>query len=168
MKALNRLSRGEFTDYLSDVFEHSPWIPDVAYKRRPFRTMDELLADMTAVVMEADEKPQLALLRAHPELAGKEAQAGELTTASDGEQSSVGLNALSRQELQQAVDLNKTYKEKFGFPFIIAVRQNTKQTIFSEMRRRTENDLETERQTALEQVCEIARIRIGEMIRDEQ
>jgi 2-oxo-4-hydroxy-4-carboxy-5-ureidoimidazoline decarboxylase len=118
-------------------------------------------------VQAAGEEAQLALLRAHPELAGKEAQAGTMTGDSTAEQCGAGLNALSREEMARIADLNRRYREKFAFPFIIAVRQNTKDGIFREFERRLAHDRDTELATCLGQVFVITRLRLDGLISKE-
>jgi 2-oxo-4-hydroxy-4-carboxy-5-ureidoimidazoline decarboxylase len=107
---------------------------------------------------------QLALLQSHPDLAGKEAQAGAMTASSVTEQASAGLNALSKEEMADISDLNAAYKKKFGFPFIIAVRMHTKEDIFFEFRRRLSNDTVTEFANDLQNVYIITRLRLAKML----
>ena len=112
----------------------------------------------------AGREEQVALLRAHPELAGKEAQAGTMTGDSTAEQGGAGLNALSREEIARISDLNRRYREKFGFPFIIAVRQHTKDGIFGEFERRLALAPDAELETCLGQVFVITRLRLDGLI----
>jgi 2-oxo-4-hydroxy-4-carboxy-5-ureidoimidazoline decarboxylase len=162
---LNTMDCGSFTEILGDIFEHSPWIAERAWQARPFAAIESLHEAMVTVIKHASRDEQLALLRAHPELAGREAQSGELTAASTTEQAGAGLNALSKEELARITRLNVDYREKFGFPFIIAVRTHTKQSIFAEWERRLANDIDTELSTALEQVFIIARLRLDSLIK---
>lgn len=106
------------------------------------------------------------MLRAHPALAGREAQAGTLTAESAGEQAGAGLNALSADEMARIAQLNTAYAARFGHPFIIAVRLNSKQTIFSEFERRLTQDPATERRTGLEQVFLITQLRLRDLVTD--
>jgi 2-oxo-4-hydroxy-4-carboxy-5-ureidoimidazoline decarboxylase len=119
---------------------------------------------MTEAVKRASRDEQLALLRAHPELAGKEAQAGHMTGDSTAEQGGAGLNALSREELQRIAAFNRAYGEKFGFPFIIAVRKHSKEGIFREFERRLANDPDAELAAGLEQVFVITRLRLDGLV----
>ena len=121
---------------------------------------------MVAVVEAAGPEAQLGLLRAHPELAGKAARAGELTEASTGEQRSAGLDALDPAQMAEVERLNRAYRERFGFPFVIAVRDNTREQIFASWRRRLDNDAGEERVTALQQVYQIARLRLDALLTD--
>jgi 2-oxo-4-hydroxy-4-carboxy-5-ureidoimidazoline decarboxylase len=158
------MDRAQFTTTLGEVFEHSPWVPERAYAARPFADIGQLHAVMVAEVNFASHAEQLALLQAHPELAGREARTGELTAASTAEQSGAGLNALSKDEMARVSRLNADYQQKFGFPFIIAVRKHTKQSILAEFERRLANDADTELATCLEQVFIIARLRLDVML----
>lgn len=161
---VNKMSAPEFLAALGGVFEHSPWIAERAFAARPFADVTALHAAMKEVVKRASREEQLALLNAHPELAGKEAQSGTMTSDSTSEQGSVGLNALSREEMQRIADLNRRYRAKFGFPFIIAVRQHTKEGIFRQFEARLANDTETELKACLEQVFIITRLRLDGLI----
>lgn len=161
---VNAMPAAEFRAAFGGVFEHSPWVAEGAFAARPFASVDALHAAMTDVVKRAGRDEQVALLRAHPELAGREAQAGTMTGDSTAEQGGAGLNALSRAEMARISDLNRRYREKFGFPFIIAVRKHTKDGIFSEFERRLANDRDTELGAALGQVFVITRLRLDGLI----
>jgi 2-oxo-4-hydroxy-4-carboxy-5-ureidoimidazoline decarboxylase len=161
---VNRMSAAEFVRALGGVFEHSPWIAERAFAVRPFAGVDALHAAMSDAVRGAGREAQLALLRAHPELAGKEAQTGELTRDSTAEQAAAGLNALTRAELERIAALNRRYREKFGFPFIIAVRRHAKDGIFREFERRLELAPEAELANGLEQVFAITQLRLDGLI----
>jgi 2-oxo-4-hydroxy-4-carboxy-5-ureidoimidazoline decarboxylase len=140
---------------VSALFEHSPWVEERA-EARP--SSGDRHADLMAVVYDATPDEQLALIRAHPELAGKAAVA--LTEASAAEQVSAGLDRLTQQEFDRFHALNAAYRDKFGFPFIICVRLTDKAGILAAMERRLANDRDTEIATALEQVGEIVRLRL--------
>jgi 2-oxo-4-hydroxy-4-carboxy-5-ureidoimidazoline decarboxylase len=161
---INAMRPAEFVAALGGVFEHSPWIAERAFASRPFADTAALHAAMVEVVRGASRDEQLGLLRAHPELAGREAQSGTLTADSTAEQHSAGLNALTRDEMERVVRLNRAYREQFGFPFIIAVRRHTKDRIFAEFERRLGNDAESERLECLEQVYIITRLRLDALI----
>jgi 2-oxo-4-hydroxy-4-carboxy-5-ureidoimidazoline decarboxylase len=162
---VNAMSGAEFLGALGGVFEHSPWIAERAFAARPFASVDALHGAMTDAVKRASRDEQIALLRAHPELAGKEAQAGTMTGDSTAEQGGAGLNALARAEMARISDLNRRYREKFGFPFIIAVRQHTKDGIFREFERRLAQDREAELATCLGQVFVITRLRLDGLVK---
>lgn len=161
---INRMSAAAFGRIFGRVFEHSPWIAERAFARRPFASADALHAAMVEVVRAATRDEQLGLLRAHPELAGRAAQAGELTAESTNEQRKAGLNALSPDEMARITRLNRAHAERFGFPFIIAARLNAKERIFSEFERRLTLSLDEERAACLEQVYLITRIRLDDLL----
>jgi 2-oxo-4-hydroxy-4-carboxy-5-ureidoimidazoline decarboxylase len=158
---VGRWSLDEFADLLGNVFENSPWVARKAWQRGPFADLDELHLHMMAAVHAAEPAQQRALLRAHPELAGREAQTGTLTEASDNEQASAGLNALRTEELARINALNAAYRAKHGFPFIVCVRHYTRAGIVFELSRRTALDTEREMAEALNQVAAITRLRLG-------
>jgi 2-oxo-4-hydroxy-4-carboxy-5-ureidoimidazoline decarboxylase len=162
---LNRQSASEFVQTLAGVYEHSPWIPASICPQRPFTATAQLHAALRQAVTAASRAQQLALLRAHPELAGKEAKAGLLTAHSTAEQRGAGLVNLSAAEQSELAGLNRSYREQFGFPFIIAVRHHTKDSILNEFRRRAAGrDAEQELRTCLDQVHEIARLRLEALL----
>jgi 2-oxo-4-hydroxy-4-carboxy-5-ureidoimidazoline decarboxylase len=142
------------------LFEHSPWVEERA-DARP--SSGDRHTDLMAVVHDATPQEQLALIRAHPELAGKAAIDGSLTEASAAEQASAGLDRLTRQEFDRFHALNAAYRDKFGFPFIVCVRLTDKAGILAAMKRRLDNDRDTEIAIALEQIGEIVRLRLGAM-----
>ena len=156
-----------FVSLLGGVFEHSPWVAELAWPQRPFADLAALHACMLGVVRGAPLEQQLALLRAHPELAGREAQSGSLTEASDSEQLSAGLKALRPDELARMNALNAAYRGKHGFPFIVCVRHYTKAGIFHEFERRLALDTERERDEALSQVAAITRLRLKALFLDD-
>ena len=119
---------------------------------------------MIATVIAAPPSRQLGLLCAHPQLAGREARGGRLTKASTQEQASVGLNALDREELERVAEYNRAYLDKFGFPFIIAVGNFSKQQILMSWQARLQHEAATEFQAALDQVYDIARLRLGKLL----
>lgn len=161
---LNLLPQAQFIDLLGGVFEHSAWVAERVWVQRPFVDIQALHTAMVQVVHTATAAEQLALLRAHPELAGREAQLGELTAASTLEQSRAGLNALSPEEMARIVLLNSTYRGRHGFPFIVCVGQHTKDSIFKEFERRADNATPDETQEALAQVAHIARLRLEKLL----
>ncbi|MFN3401162.1 MAG: 2-oxo-4-hydroxy-4-carboxy-5-ureidoimidazoline decarboxylase [Ferrovibrio sp.] len=161
---LNRMSTAEFISALGGIFEHSPWVPERAAAKRPFASLDSLHGAMVLAMWAASDAEKLALLRAHPQLAGKEADAGTLTAHSTAEQDSVGLTRLTPEEKAKIVALNAAYLEAHGFPFIIAVKLRTKREIFAEFERRVNNPREIEFTTALSEVGRIARIRLEALL----
>jgi len=164
IKFINESDAPGFVDLLGGIFEHAPWVAERAYLLGPFSSLANLHEAMVNVVRGASGEEQLGLLRAHPELAGREAQAGTLTADSTSEQRSAGLNALTREEMERVSRLNRAYRERFGFPFIIAVRRHTKDGILAEFERRLGNDTESERLECLEQVYIITRLRLDALV----
>ncbi|BEV01969.1 2-oxo-4-hydroxy-4-carboxy-5-ureidoimidazoline decarboxylase [Novosphingobium olei] len=139
------------------LFEHSPWV-EARADARP--STGNRHADLMAVVHAASDDEQLALIRAHPELAGKAAIDRTLTAASAAEQASAGLDRLSEAEFARFHALNAAYRERFDFPFIICVRLTDKAGILAAMEQRLRNDRETEIATAIAQIGEIVRLRL--------
>ena len=166
IETLNSASQDEFTAVLAEIYEHSSWIPKQAWQNRPFSDVESLHQDMLNIVLNATKEQKLALLRAHPQLAGKEAKDGVLTNASSEEQSSANLNSLSKEEMDEITSLNKQYMDEHGFPFIIAVKNHDKASIFSEFKRRTANLSEEELLTALRQVGLIATFRLAAIFKE--
>lgn len=160
LEALSQLDREAFRRALGGVFEQSPWVADRAFDRRPFATLEALHAAMVAVVRSASREEQLALIRAHPDLAGKAARAAAMSAASVAEQSSAGLDRLTDEEYARFERLNAAYREKFGFPFVIAVRRHDKHAILAAFEARLRNSLDDEVEAALAQIAEIARLRL--------
>jgi OHCU decarboxylase len=147
------------------LFEHAPWVARSAWARGPFTGVDDLHAALVAVVQEAPRERQRALIRAHPELAGHAAQAGELSAASAGEQASAGLDRLSAEELERWRALNRAYRERFDFPLVVCVRQHTKASIMAWGEERLTHEAEEEIAVALAEIAEIARLRLEELDR---
>ncbi|WP_213740282.1 2-oxo-4-hydroxy-4-carboxy-5-ureidoimidazoline decarboxylase [Bradyrhizobium sp. dw_411] len=164
MAPVNAMDRAAFVQKFGGIFENSPWVAEQAWEKRPFASLDDMHAAMVAVAKYAPATLQLTLLQSHPDLAGKEAQAGAMTASSVAEQASAGLNALSHDEMTQISNLNAAYKKKFGFPFIIAVRMHTKEGILFEFNRRLQNDTQTEFANDLQNVYIITRLRLNKLL----
>jgi 2-oxo-4-hydroxy-4-carboxy-5-ureidoimidazoline decarboxylase len=165
LAALNGLDRAGFTRLLGEVFEHSPWVAERAWAQRPFASIDALHAAMLAAVREAGADEQIALIRAHPELAGREAAEGTLTADSSSEQGRLGFTALSRADIERVERANRGYREKFGFPCIVALRLHaTRESVIAEMERRAGSDRATEIAAALEQIGHITHGRLGKIL----
>jgi len=163
--SINRLDLAAWLARFGEVFEHSPWVAEQAWHERPFRSADELHRAMARAVEQGSREQQLALVRAHPELAGREAGEGSLTAASSGEQARLGFTRLSPEEFQAMRNLNRRYREKFGFPCIVALRLHAERaSVIAEMQRRLANDGETELSNALEQIRHIARGRLEKLL----
>lgn len=149
-----------FIGYLGGIYEHSPWIAERAWEHQPFESIEELHAALVLVVKGASQEEQLGLICAHPELAGKEAEEGVLTAASTSEQRGAGLDQCSREELQRLRQLNADYRQKFGFPFVIAVKGLTRYQIMDAVDARLGNSREAEFEACLEQIFKIAKFRL--------
>jgi OHCU decarboxylase len=160
MAELNAFTTGEFVEAIGFAFEDSPWIARAAAARRPFADRDALHAAMTAVVAAAPGDAQVALIAAHPDLAGRVAREGRLTAASSAEQAQAGLATLSADEIARFDRANTRYRERFGFPFVVCAREHTKASILAELERRAGNDRAAEIATALAEIAKIARLRI--------
>ncbi|SFF75148.1 allantoate deiminase/N-carbamoyl-L-amino-acid hydrolase [Duganella sp. CF458] len=169
LKRLNTCDAETFTEILHGLYEHSPWIPQRAATQRPFRSIDELKLGLQRVVSDASNDEQLGLIRAHPELAGKAAVAGELTPESTGEQAKAGLNLCTKEEFAALQELNGAYNGKFGFPFILAVKGGdgkglSRQAIIAAFRRRLRNQADDEQREALRQIHRIAEMRLNALL----
>ena len=163
----SQMAQERFVDRFGSVYEHSPWIARRAWELElgPAHDCVEGVANVLARVFRAaSEAERINVLRAHPDLAGKLAQAKRLTTESTAEQASAGLDALTDAERLTFEKLNADYTETFGFPFIIAVRDNTKASILDAFRRRLSNDRAAEIATACAQVERIAHLRLEDML----
>ena len=160
----NSLSRDEFVRIFGPVFEHSPWIAEEASTQRPFAALEQFHRALCDTVKKSGEEKQLALIRAHPDLVGRLALAGQLTKESHGEQASAGLDRLSPDDVALFQKNNTAYQEKFGFPFIICARLNKKEAILAGFEHRLKNSRAQEIKTALEEIYKIAELRIRDLI----
>lgn len=161
---LNEADRDEFVSVLGSVFENSPWIASGAWEQRPFDGIDDLYAAMGRVLDSAAEESCVKLIAAHPDLAGRVAREGRLTAASRQEQASAGLDRLTAAETARFDALNGAYRARFGFPFVICARENTKQTILDSLEARRQNDRTTEIRTSIDEIRKIARLRLSELV----
>ena len=158
------MSTHDFIARYGGIYEHSPWVAElaapVAAGLEDVERLAELMAD---VVDNADTEQQLALIRAHPDLAGKAQVAGELTADSSEEQASAGLDRCSKVEYEKFQALNEAYKAKFGFPFVMAVRGSSRAEILEAFSARLKNEYDEEFETALAEIHRIARLRLEAM-----
>ncbi len=161
---LNRLGRAEFTAALGHLFEHSAWVAEETWSRRPFRDAAQLHEQLCRTMQLAAPDRQLELIRAHPDLAGRLARQHQLTNESTREQASAGLDQLTDVELAAFQKLNTEYRDKFGFPFIICARLNAKDTILRAMKSRLPNSAADERATALAEIEKIAWLRLKDAL----
>lgn len=165
LSRLNALDRAAFTAALGHLFEHSPWVAEETWPKRPFRDAAHLHAELCATMRAAPPAQQRALIEAHPDLAGRLALQNRLTAESTREQASAGLNRLSSAELTGFQHLNTTYRAKFGFPFIICARLSSKDAILTAMQARLGNAAEKEFTTALAEIEKIARLRLDDVLK---
>ena len=161
---LNRMAVSDFTARFGDVAEHSPWIAERAAGARPFACRDGVVDAFAAALRGAAREERLAVLRAHPDLAGRAAVVGALTGTSRREQAGAGLDRLTPQEFERFSALNAAYRERFGIPFIVAVKDATKETILAAFEERRANGREVELKNATDHVCRIMRFRIEDRV----
>lgn len=164
---LNILDQAAFTAALGHLFEHSPWVAEETWPQRPFASAESLHAALCLTMRAASREKQLALIRAHPDLAGRLAQQKQLTAESTREQASAGLDQLTDAELAAFTRQNDAYRAKFGFPFIICARLNAKTAILAAMHTRGQNPPDTEFATALGEIEKIARLRLMDVLKPE-
>jgi 2-oxo-4-hydroxy-4-carboxy-5-ureidoimidazoline decarboxylase len=163
---LNGLGRPAFVSLVGPIFEHSPWIAEQAWLKRPFSNLEALHRALCEMVQDSNREMQLSLIRAHPDLVGRAAMAGTLTPASIHEQSFAGLDKLTTEEIGLFQKYNNEYRKKFGFPFIVCARLNKKEAILGGFVLRLNNSREAEIQTALEEIFKIAWLRLSDVISD--
>jgi len=161
---LNAADEAGFMAALVDVYEHAPWVAQAASEQRPFPTLADLHKAMMAAVRAAPAEQQLALIKGHPDLAGKAARAGAMTEDSKAEQASAGLDRLSEAEFAQFHRLNSAYREKFGIPFIICARRHNKDSILQQFERRLHNSMADETETALGEIFRITALRLDQRL----
>ena len=161
---INGMERGVFVARFGAVFEHSPWVAELAWERRPFADCAALHAAMTACVREADPARQMALIRAHPDLVGRAAREGRLGAASASEQAGAGLDQLDAAQVAWFESRNRAYQKRFGFPFIICVRANRRQAIMDGFETRLRHSPDEERETALAEIGKIASFRLADLV----
>jgi 2-oxo-4-hydroxy-4-carboxy-5-ureidoimidazoline decarboxylase len=162
---INALERGPFVTLLGHLFEHSPWVADETWPRRPFRDAAHLHAELCATMRSGSRDRQFALVAAHPDLAGRLAQKNQLTPDSTREQASAGLTQLSAADLLLFEKLNRSYRARFRFPFIICARLNAKDAIVAAMQSRLSNPPDVEFQTAISEIEKIARLRLDDVLK---
>jgi len=158
------LDRDAFVERVGPAFESSPWVAEAAWEQRPFESVADLHATMVRAVESAPAERQLALIRAHPELAGPEQLAGKLTSASAAEQAGAGLDRLQRDDGARLERATAAYRAKFGFPFVVCVREHTVESIIASAERRLSSTAAEERRTALREIAKIAALRLEDRV----
>ena len=161
---LNKMDQSSFISQVGWVYENSPWVAEGAWKHRPFATVEDLHATMEIVVRSATAEKQLALIQAHPDLAVRFGQAGQLTNASRREQADACLNQLTPTQAAEMALNNAYYRDKFGFPFIICARLNNIEMIREAFSNRLDNHREKEVDIALREISKIGRLRLADAI----
>jgi 2-oxo-4-hydroxy-4-carboxy-5-ureidoimidazoline decarboxylase len=161
---LNRMDKNTFVATLGDIFEHTPWVAETAHEAWPFSSLNSLCEAMTTAVRHAGETRQMALIKRHPDLAGKAAREGTITADSRLEQSSAGLDQLSADEFAAFHRLNDAYYAKFSIPFIVCVRRHGKESILRQFEKRLQNDSAGERNAALTEIFKIAALRLDQRV----
>jgi 2-oxo-4-hydroxy-4-carboxy-5-ureidoimidazoline decarboxylase len=164
LESLNTTDAAGFVAALGDIYEHAPWVAQAVYGRRPFGTLAALHDAMMSAVRAAPPEQRLALIKGHPDLAGKAARAGTMTNESKAEQASAGLDRLSEAEFAQFHRLNSAYREKFGIPFIVCVRRHSRDSILQQFERRVRNGTTTETEAALGEIFRIAALRLDQRV----
>ena len=163
MDGINELDRDAFVRRFGPLFEHSPWVAETAWADRPFADTGELFEALRSAMFAAPRERQLALIRAHPDLAGKAAIAGTLSTSSRREQAAAGLDRLTRDEYEAFTQTNEAYRRRFGFPLVGCAREHTKESILQVAAERLSNSEQQEIRLALEEIAKIARLRLEAM-----
>jgi 2-oxo-4-hydroxy-4-carboxy-5-ureidoimidazoline decarboxylase len=164
MDAINGLDRAAFVERFGPLFEHSPWIAEAAWQDRPFEDPEGLYEALVAAMHAAPRERKLALIRAHPDLAGKAAIEGTLTASSQREQASAGLDRLTPDEYAAFTGTNDAYRKRFGFPFVVCAREHTKESILRVAAERLGNGEPEEIGVALEEIAKIARLRLKDAL----
>ncbi|MGH2411533.1 MAG: 2-oxo-4-hydroxy-4-carboxy-5-ureidoimidazoline decarboxylase, partial [Chloroflexota bacterium] len=162
---LNQAAQPQFVAAIGFIFEGSPHFVARAWDLRPFPSVEHLYAALWAEVDQTSGSEQMALIRAHPDLAGKAAIAGDLTEDSRREQSSAGLDRLTPEQFAAFTRLNTAYRERFGFPFIVCVREHTRESILTSFATRLAHEPGIERGAALAEIGKIARLRLFGVVR---
>lgn len=161
------LDRDAFVARFGGVFEDSPWIAGAAWDFGPYRSVAALRDAMVAAMWAAPPSVRLALIRAHPDLAGKAAIAGALTPESTAEQAAAGLDRLTPGQHERVLALTAEYRERFGFPFIVCAREHTADTIIAAAQARLAHDPDDEERTALAEIAKIAALRLDDLVHDD-
>lgn len=168
LQEINTLNQEQFVATLGVLFEGPPWIVTQSWHARPFVSLAQLYQTLCDVMYNAPIEQQIALLQAHPDLVGRAALAGTLTPASTNEQASAGLDRLSPAEITTFAQLNQTYHDRFGFPFVICVRENKKAAILTGFSSRLQHSRMQEIEVALVEIAKICFFRLHDLaIQDE-
>ncbi len=159
----SKMREHDFVLHFGALYEHSPWVARETWQRGLTPQQDSvagLIAALSRTMLDADHEQQLALIKAHPDLAGKAAVRGELTSESSGEQASAGIDQCDPEEFDRFQKANTAYRQKFGFPFVMAVKGSNRHAILAAFEQRLQHDPDTEFQQALTEINRIARLRL--------
>jgi OHCU decarboxylase len=163
---LNARDQAGFVAVCGPLFEHSPWIAERTWLRRPFASLESLHRELVATFAAATTAEQVGLIAAHPDLVGRLAREGALSRQSAGEQAAAGLDSLSQEEISRFEEYNRSYRDRFGFPFVICARENRKEAILAAFPRRLAHSREREIAAALEEIAKIALLRLRDAVRE--
>jgi OHCU decarboxylase len=164
---VNTLDRDAFVARLDSLFEGPPWIVEAAWSARPFASRDDLHRALCEVMRSAPVERQVALLQAHPDLAGRAALAGALSAESAREQAAAGLDALTPAEIDAFDDGNRAYRRRFGFPFVLCAREHARASILASLAERLEHARDEEIRIALGEVAKICRLRLLDLVAED-
>ena len=167
LRRLNMMNAHGFVRTIGHVFENSPWVAERAFHLHPFTSVSDLHEKLCRTLHAASEEEKLALIRAHPDLVGKMARAGQLTPHSAAEQAAAGLDKLSPEEIESFQAYNDVYRETFDFPFVICARENKKDAILAAFPRRLKHTRAREIDVAIEEICKIAHLRVLDAVSEE-
>ncbi len=166
LEDLNTCTPEVFCAALADIWEHAPWVAHGIAGQRPFASVEALHAAMVGFVAGRDEPARVAFYAGHPELAGEDARRGTMTDASIAEQGTLSLAQLDAQEAERWSALNRAYRTRFGFPFILCIRRHTRESALHAFEQRLENDRATELSTTLDEIAAITRLRLDRLLPD--
>ncbi|MBO9512584.1 MAG: 2-oxo-4-hydroxy-4-carboxy-5-ureidoimidazoline decarboxylase [Variovorax sp.] len=164
LEQLNGCAPEFFCAALAEIWEHAPWVARGVVHKRPFATVEALHMAMVAVVAAQDVPARIAFYAGHPELAGEDARRGTMTEASVAEQGTLSLARLDEREAERWNALNRAYRLRFGFPFILCIRRHTRESALEAFERRLQHERATELTTALDEIAAIARMRLDRLV----
>jgi 2-oxo-4-hydroxy-4-carboxy-5-ureidoimidazoline decarboxylase len=168
LQEINSLDQDTFTHTLAGIFEGPPWIITQAWLSHPFTSREHLYQTLCSIMYQAPVEQQVALLQAHPDLVGRAALAGTLSPASTNEQAAAGLDHLTSEEIATFQRLNQTYRDQFGFPFVICARENKKESILTGFATRLHHTQQQEIEIALGEVAKICALRLHDLVEETQ
>ncbi|MGJ7580833.1 2-oxo-4-hydroxy-4-carboxy-5-ureidoimidazoline decarboxylase [Variovorax sp. RHLX14] len=166
LASLNACSRADFLVALGGVFEHAPWVAEAVVDRRPFASVDAMHRAMLGVIRSLPEAERVDFLNVHPELAGAQARAGVMTADSTREQGALASSAMAAEEIAHWDRLNRDYRERFGFPFILCARRHSHASMLESFERRLVRERDVELEAAVQEIELISRLRLADRIAD--